>query len=393
MLAVARALMSRPKLLLMDEPSLGLAPLVVEEIFGIIAELHRDGTTIFLVEQNAHMALKVAQHFYLMEQGKVTFSGDPGSLAEDEVIRRAYLGSDVTPQCSVIDFLQNTLDGLTLGSSYALLAVGFTLIFGVLRRANLSYGPAIMLGCYARDLGCPCTSTPGCWCCFLRSSPIAVRGRRLRRAPLLRARTAKGSAVAAMVASFALWMQLEELAIPRACRSTSTPSRRSYEAAPLALGPLTLRVESLVMLAAAIAVCARPALAALPHALRRRGARGYRPPARRRSLPASTSSRVFLLVFALASAIGGIAGFLIVATHEQVTPMLGMWSTLKGMLAMMLGGLGSLPGAVVGGLALGLIEAHSQWYLGPQLRDFVAYLLLFVLLALRPPWMTTRSAS
>jgi len=93
MLAVARALMSRPKLLLMDEPSLGLAPLVVEEIFRIIAELHRDGTSIFLVEQNAHMALKVAQHFYLMEQGKVSFSGNPGSLAEDEVIRRAYLGS------------------------------------------------------------------------------------------------------------------------------------------------------------------------------------------------------------------------------------------------------------------------------------------------------------
>jgi branched-chain amino acid transport system ATP-binding protein len=93
MLAVARALMSRPKLLLMDEPSLGLAPLVVEEIFRIVADLHRDGTTIFLVEQNAHMALKVAQHFYLMEQGKVTFSGDPGSLAEDEVIQRAYLGS------------------------------------------------------------------------------------------------------------------------------------------------------------------------------------------------------------------------------------------------------------------------------------------------------------
>jgi len=93
MLAVARALMSRPKLLLMDEPSLGLAPLIVEEIFAIVAELNRDGTTIFLVEQNAHMALKVAHHFYLMEQGRVTFSGSPGALAEDEVIRRAYLGS------------------------------------------------------------------------------------------------------------------------------------------------------------------------------------------------------------------------------------------------------------------------------------------------------------
>ena len=93
MLAVARALMSRPKLLLMDEPSLGLAPLVVEEIFRIITDLHRDGTTIFLVEQNAYMALQVAHHFYLIEQGKVTFSGDPGSLEQDEVIRRAYLGA------------------------------------------------------------------------------------------------------------------------------------------------------------------------------------------------------------------------------------------------------------------------------------------------------------
>jgi branched-chain amino acid transport system ATP-binding protein len=93
MLAVARALMSRPRVLLMDEPSLGLAPLIVAEIFGIIAELNRDGTTIFLVEQNAHMALKVAHKFFLMEQGRVTFEGTPGQLAEDEVIQRAYLGA------------------------------------------------------------------------------------------------------------------------------------------------------------------------------------------------------------------------------------------------------------------------------------------------------------
>ena len=93
MLAISRALMLRPKLLLLDEPSFGLAPLVVAEIFRIVAELNRDGTTIFLVEQNAHMALQVAHHFYLMEQGRVTFSGTPGQLAEDEVIQRAYLGA------------------------------------------------------------------------------------------------------------------------------------------------------------------------------------------------------------------------------------------------------------------------------------------------------------
>ncbi|MFN6997922.1 MAG: ABC transporter ATP-binding protein [Aquincola tertiaricarbonis] len=92
MLAVARALMSRPRLLLMDEPSVGLAPKVVAEIFSIIRQLHAEGTSIFLVEQNAHMALKVAQHFYLMEQGRIGFSGNPGELAEDDVVQRAYLG-------------------------------------------------------------------------------------------------------------------------------------------------------------------------------------------------------------------------------------------------------------------------------------------------------------
>ena len=88
----ARALMSKPRLLLMDEPSLGLAPLIVEEVFQIIRDLHDDGTSILLVEQNAHMALQVADRFCLLDQGRITFSGKPGQLSENELIRRAYLG-------------------------------------------------------------------------------------------------------------------------------------------------------------------------------------------------------------------------------------------------------------------------------------------------------------
>ncbi len=93
MLAIGRALMARPRILLMDEPSLGLAPLIVEEIFRIVEELNQAGVTIFLVEQNARMALRIAHHFYLLEQGRITFSGSPGELEEEEVIHRAYLGS------------------------------------------------------------------------------------------------------------------------------------------------------------------------------------------------------------------------------------------------------------------------------------------------------------
>ena len=93
MLAIGRALMARPRILLMDEPSLGLAPLIVKDIFRIIEELNQAGVTIFLVEQNARMALRVAGHFYLLERGRITFSGSPGELEEEEVIHRAYLGS------------------------------------------------------------------------------------------------------------------------------------------------------------------------------------------------------------------------------------------------------------------------------------------------------------
>src|SRR6266436_2336548 len=92
MLALARALMSRPQLLLLDEPSLGLAPLVVRAIFGTIRELHAAGVTILLVEQNAHAALQIADRGYVLEAGRLAMSGPAASLLSDDRGRRAYLG-------------------------------------------------------------------------------------------------------------------------------------------------------------------------------------------------------------------------------------------------------------------------------------------------------------
>ena len=93
MLAVGRALMARPRILLMDEPSTGLAPIIVEEIFEIIGQLRDEGRTIFLVEQNAQMALEYADRFYLLEQGRVTHHGVPGEVDTGELIAQAYLGA------------------------------------------------------------------------------------------------------------------------------------------------------------------------------------------------------------------------------------------------------------------------------------------------------------
>lgn len=92
MLAIARALMSKPKLLLLDEPSMGLAPLIVQDIFRIIKEINEEGTTVLLVEQNARQAMKIADHAYVLETGRVVKSGPAAELMNDSSIQEAYLG-------------------------------------------------------------------------------------------------------------------------------------------------------------------------------------------------------------------------------------------------------------------------------------------------------------
>ena len=92
MLAMGRALMSEPKLLMLDEPSMGLAPLLVEQIFEIIKSLHQAGSTILLVEQNAQMALQIADRAYVLESGRITLSGTGAELMASESVKKAYLG-------------------------------------------------------------------------------------------------------------------------------------------------------------------------------------------------------------------------------------------------------------------------------------------------------------
>jgi branched-chain amino acid transport system ATP-binding protein len=92
MLAIGRALMSKPTLLLLDEPSLGLAPIIIQQIFGIIEQLRKDGVTVFLVEQNANQALKLADRGYVLENGRIVMQGSGHELLNDPKVRDAYLG-------------------------------------------------------------------------------------------------------------------------------------------------------------------------------------------------------------------------------------------------------------------------------------------------------------
>ena len=243
-----------------------------------------------------------------------------------------------------------------VGSSYALLALGFTLIFGTMRRLNLAYGPTIMAGAY---LGTYASLRLG----RRRRSPSSSRGRRARR-PLRRASLLpplrRTAAITSMVSSFAVWMQIEEAAtllLPRHFNAfpALVAGRRSRGPVLLPAGSPAdarggARPPRLVYWR-----CTTPVSASAcdrhrssPRSRARRRAReadadaGIRPGFRHRR-PGRLPDR---------------------GQRAQITPMFGMWATTKGLIAMMLGGLGSVPGAIVGGLALGIIEAHAQWRSG-----------------------------
>ena len=287
----------------------------------------------------------------------------------------------------MIDLVQNTIDGVMIGASYGLLALGFTVIFGVMRRLNLAYGPSIMIGGY---LGTVLYLHYG-------AGPLAVAGAVILGAAIAGAYVERlcfapmkaGAGIASMVSSFAIWMQLEQAAILVLPRHTY-PFPPLATGAPLAFGPFLVRVDHLIMLASALGLAAAVHLTLhrTRFGLALRAIIGNPVAAHLVGINVRTA---VLLAFVGASAVGGAAGFLVLAVDQQVTPMFGMWATLKGLIAMMIGGLGSVPGAVVGGLLLGIVEAHSQWYFGPQIRDLVAYVLLFAFLVVRPRGLLGRA--
>lgn len=277
------------------------------------------------------------------------------------------------------DLIQSTLDGILYGSGYALLAVGFTMTFGVMRRLNLAYGPIVLAGAY---LGAAAHAVLG-WT-ILAVAPVVLIGAALTGAYIDRLcfrPFAQEAAITSMVASFAIWMQIEEAAsllLP----SHTNPFPALTRAAPLMLGPFMIRLDLLAMLLVAISVGG--GLAALLKWTRTGLAiRTVIESPRGAAVVGIPVAEIGSLAFILASVVGGIAGLLLAAVDGYVTPMLGMVATSKGLIAMMLGGLGSIRGAILGGLLLGVVEAHAISF-GPQVRDLVAWGILFAILALQP---------
>jgi branched-chain amino acid transport system permease protein len=276
--------------------------------------------------------------------------------------------------------LQALADGVMLGATYSLLGLGFTLIFGVLRRLNLAFGPTVLVGIYAGGLWH--WARPGSlWpvAAALTVAGAVLAGLYVERCSF--SALARQAPVVSMISSFAVSMQLQELV------TLVAPSRTMPYPAPgwlptVDLGPILLRSDGLLMWGGASLLMAtlflilyrtRFGVAVRAVTDSREGA----------ALMGVNVAAMGAAAFLLASAVGGAAGVLIASSQQQVTPYFGLWATVKGLTAMLLGGAGSLSGAVLGGLVLGVVETEALTYWGGQWRDLAAYALLFIVAATR----------
>lgn len=301
------------------------------------------------------------------------------------------------------DLLQRTLDGLLDGASYALVGLGLTLTFGTLRRLNLAYGAVAMFAAYAgawlfARMDVPWWGVAAAvvavaalsglyveWLCFARAEDGAPAPR--GGGPVA---GADAREVVALASSFAIWMQLEQLAVNLLPRHLNAfPSVAA--AGEWALGPLVLRPDRLALAGLAVVLCSGMAgwLARSRTGLAWRAAADQRIAAH---LCGIAVPRLRRTAFAAASALSGIAVFAVLAVDGQVTPMVGMWVLGKGLVAALLGGLGSVRGVLAGGLLLGVSEAHAQAAFGAGGRELAGWALLFLVLLAPWRWLPRRAA-
>lgn len=292
------------------------------------------------------------------------------------------------------DWLQTTIDGLLDGGSYAIVGLGLSLTFGSLRRLNLAYGATAMLAAYlgawlhARHhapvwlvaVTVVASATVIGWyverLCFAGTRDDAAQP---RGAPIA---GADGREVVALASSFAIWMQLEQLAVNLLPRHLNAfPSLAA--SGDWALGELLIRPDRLLvaLLAAGLVLGLAAWLERSRAGLAWRAAADHHSAAHLSGMPVA---RLQTAAFSVACALSGVAAFAVLSLDGQVTPMFGMWVLLKGLVAAMLGGLGSVRGVLWGGLLLGVVEAHAQSLFGAQGREFATYALLFVVLV--APW-------
>lgn len=280
----------------------------------------------------------------------------------------------------LFDTTEQLLNGLMFGCFYALIGGGFTILFGVMRRFNLAYGSTIMAGAYGSLIPYYMWGTP-ILIVFLTSVAGAIVVGLLVELCCFRF-LKKGHELAPLMTTIGMLIVINE-AIVYATDAVGIQYPNPFGDVSVDVGPFLVRRDYIAVLVAGVLSF----LALFYVIYRTRFGRAMRAVAERpeaAQILGVSLRQVNVLTFVLTSALAGLIGFFASVSIGAALPGTAIWLTGKGLVVMVLGGLGSLPGAILGGLALGVVEFEAMWYLGGTFRDMIAFLILFLILIIRP---------
>ena len=289
----------------------------------------------------------------------------------------------------MLDATEQFINGLMFGCLYALIGGGFTILFGVMRRFNMAYGSTIMAGAYVALVPVYLFRAP-VWLMVLTGIAAAVLVGLLVEFCCFRY-IKKGHELAPLMTTIGMLIVINE-AIVHATDAVGLKYPSPFGDESLELGQFLVRRDYLAVLIAGI-VCFTLIFLLF---YRTRFGRAMRAVAERpeaAQILGVSVRRVNVLTFVLTSALAGIIGFFAAVSVGSARPDLAVFVTGKGLVVMVLGGLGSLPGAIVGGLVLGVLEFEATWFLGATYRDIIAFGILFLILVFRPQGLVGARAS
>ena len=277
---------------------------------------------------------------------------------------------------------QQILNGVMLGSAYALIAIGYTLIFGVLHLVHLAHGEVFMVGAFAGLMAVKFAGGDVFMAIALGLAAAAAVGALVELLAIRPIRKRKGHALAPMISTIGVGIVLQEL-VARLFGAEQVGFPHRMEAPPWHIAGITVSSVQLLILGVSIVLMVALHL----FVTRTRQGMAMRATAESTAIAHTLgirSERIVLLTFVIASALGGAAGVLVGLSFNAVSPFMGIDMGIKGLVAMLLGGLGNIYGAMLGGLIIGLAEVLSVAYLASSYRDAFAFIIMIGVLLLRP---------
>jgi branched-subunit amino acid ABC-type transport system permease component len=289
---------------------------------------------------------------------------------------------------TLLDVVQQTINGLMYGAFYALIGIGFTVLFGVMKKFNLAYGPTIMAGIYLGLIPLNLWKQ-SMWVVFVTCvAGAVVVGFVVELACFRYLR--KGHELAPLMTTLGMLILIED-AVVIVTHAAPFEYPNIFGDESFELGPFLIRPDYLAILIAGVVFVVLLYLLVNRTAFGRAMRAVAENPAVSQLLGVSVT-RTNTLTFALTSALAGATGYLVAMTFGALQPGIATWMTIKGLVVIVIGGLGSIPGAIFAGLLLGVVEFQALWFLGISYRDIFAFLLLFAFLVLRPSGLMGKAA-